>query len=784
MNKLIGQSVDRVDGRLKVTGKAPYSAEFPLKNLAYGVTVQSTIASGRIRSMDTHAAESLAGVIAVITYKNSMSLHTLAGGSDPGQGKFGEKDLLPLQSDRIFYDGQHIAIVVAETFEVAEHGASLLKVEYEVEKPVYELEQALADAYQPASALGGGQAQAHRGDASKAMPGAEVMIEQTYTTPVYHHNAMEPHATTAEWTGKKLTIYDSTQSVVGSKNAIAQILGVPPDDVRLFSYFIGGGFGSKGFTWAHSVMAPMAAKHVGRPVKIVLSRQQMFTCNGHRSRTIQKISLGADKAGKLLAVKHLTTSETSFVDEFVEQAGAATKMIYEVPHLDATHSIVRLNKGTPCPTRAPGEAPGTYALEVAMDELAYKLQMDPVALRLVNYADKHPQTGKPWSEKNLKACYERGAAAIGWSQRKAEPGSMKEGKLLVGYGMATATYPANRSASSAKIQLFADGHAVIFCATQDIGTGTYTILTQIAADGLGLPMGKVECKLGDSKLPKGPNSGGSQVSASAGGAVWAAALTLKSKAVQLAIADKKSPLFGQSEESVQAEAGKIFVAGSPEKGETYGDLLNRKGMEMIETEITTNVSTREGAASPAGGSGKEGAGEQAGGAVKEGDKQDQQSAAVKADEGVDHTKYAFHSFGAHFVKVLVDPTLGTVRVAKIVGVMDIGTVLNLKTATNQIMGGMIFGIGMALMEGTIYDPTNGRVVTRDLTDYLVPVNADMPEFEIQFIDIPDPYISPVGARGIGEIGITGVTAAIANAIYHATGKRVRDLPITPDKLLA
>jgi xanthine dehydrogenase YagR molybdenum-binding subunit len=777
MNELIGQPVDRVDGRLKVTGKAPYSAEFPLKNLAYGVTVQSTIASGRIQSIDTHAAESLPGVIAVITYKNSMSLHTLAGGSDPGQGKFGEKDLLPLQSDRIFYDGQHIAIVVAETFQLAEHGASLIKIEYEVEKPVYELEQALDDAFQPASALGGGEAQTHRGDADKALQDAEIKIEQTYTTPVYHHNAMEPHATTAEWTGKKLTIYDSTQSVVGSKNAIAQILGVPPDDVRLISYFIGGGFGSKGFTWPHSVMAPMAAKQVGRPVKIVLSRQQMFTSNGHRSRTIQKISLGAGKDGKLTAVKHLTTSETSFVDEFVEQAGVATKMIYDVPNADITHSIVRLNKGTPCPTRAPGEAPGTYALEVAMDELAYKLGMDPVKLRLINYADKHPQTGQPWSEKHLKECYDRGAEAIGWSQRNPQPRSMKEGNLLVGYGMATATYPANRSASSAKIQLFADGHAVLYCATQDIGTGTYTVLTQIAAQGLGLPMASVQCKLGDSKLPKGPNSGGSQVSASAGGAVWAAALTLKSKAIQLAIADKRSPLFGQPEENIQADGGRLSIAGSPDKGETYVQLLERRGLPTLETEITTNVSTREGAPPPQAGGGKE--------EGKTPDQlKDQQSAAVKADEGVDHKKYAFHSWGAQFVKVLVDPALGTVKVAKIVGVMDIGKVLNLKTATNQIMGGMIFGIGMALMEGTIYDPTNGRVVTRDLTDYLVPVNADMPEFDLQFIDIPDPYISPVGARGIGEIGITGITAAIANAIYHATGKRIRDLPITPDKLLS
>jgi xanthine dehydrogenase YagR molybdenum-binding subunit len=776
MNKLIGQPVDRVDGWLKVTGKAPYSAEFPLKGLTYAVTVQSTISSGRIRSIDTQKAESLPGVIAVITYKNSMSLHTLAGGSDPGQGKYGERDLLPLQSDRIFYDGQHIAIVVAENFQIAEHGASLLNIGYEEEKPVIALEQALGDAFQPATALGGGQAQTHRGEADKAMQNAAVKVEQTYTTPVYHHNAMEPHATIAEWKGKKLTIYDSTQSVVGSKNAIAQMLGVPPDDVRLFSYFIGGGFGSKGFTWPHSVMAPMAAKHVGRPVKLVLSRQQMFTSNGHRARTIQHIALGADPSGKLLAAKHLTTSETSFVDEFVEQAGVATKMIYDVPHLDVTHSIIRVNKGTPCPTRAPGEAPGTYALEVAMDELAEKLNIDPMQLRLINHAEKHPQTGQPWSEKHLKECYERGAQAIGWAQRNPVVGAMKEGNLLVGYGMATATYPANRSASSAKIQLFADGHAVIYCATQDIGTGTYTILTQVAAEALGLPMAAVECKLGDSSLPKGPNSGGSQVSASAGGAVWAAALTLKSKAIQLAVTDKRSPLFGQTEEAVTAGEGRIYITGTPLQGESYRQLLARKSLPMLEAEITTNVSTREGAPPPSGGEKKQGG-------EKNGSAADQQSAAVKNDEGVDHKKYAFHSFGAQFAKVLVDPALGTVRVAKIVGVMDIGTVLNLKTATNQIMGGMIFGIGMALMEDTIYDPNNGRVVTRDLSDYLVPVNADIPEFDIQFIGIPDPYISPVGARGIGEIGITGVTAAIANAIYHATGKRIRDLPITPDKLL-
>ena len=775
MNEIIGKPVDRVDGFLKVTGGATYSAEFKVDNLAYGVVVQSTISSGRIKNIDTSKAEKLVGVLAVITYKNAMQLHQLAGGSsDPGSGKLGEKDLLPLQSDRIFYDGQHIAVVVANTFENAEHAATLVKVDYETAQPIIEVEQSTI--YTPAKGLGGSEIQTKRGDAQKAITDAEIIINETYTTPVYHHNAMEPHATIAEWKDNIVTIYDSTQSVVGSRSSIAQMLGLQPEQVHLISEYIGGGFGSKGFTWPHSVLAPMAAKHVGRPVKIVLDRSNMFTSNGRRSKTIQKVVLGSGKNGRLLTIQHSTTAETSFVDEFVEQAGVATKMLYDSPNLEVSHSVGRINKGTPCPMRAPGEAPGTFALEVAMDELAYKLKMDPLELRLANYAEKDPQTGKPFSSKNLRECYERGAKLIGWPQRNATPGSMREGNLLVGYGMATAVYPANRTASSVKMQIFPDGHAIIFCATQDIGTGTYTILTQIAAEATGLPLDKIQCKLGDSQFPKGPNSGGSQTAASAGSAVWAAGLTLKSKVIKLAIEDKKSPLFGQTEQAVKAENGKLFVESEPSKAETYAQLIARQKLPMVQVELTTNASTKETQSQEANPAAK-GA---AGGAD---DKEDQQSAAVKQDEEVDRKKYNFHSFGAHFVKVTVDPLLGKVKVEQCVGVMDIGKVLNQKTAVNQIMGGMVFGIGMTLFEETVYDPNNGRVVTRDLEKYIVPVNADMPKFDIEFINKPDPFISPVGARGIGEIGITGISAAIANAIYHATGKRIRELPITPEKLL-
>jgi xanthine dehydrogenase YagR molybdenum-binding subunit len=773
MNELTGKPIDRVDGRLKVTGAATYSAEYYPAKMVYGALVTSTITKGRIRNFDTSQAERIKGVTGIMTYKNSMNLH-FPQSSDPGGGRFAEKDLLPLQNDRIFYDGQVVAVVMAETFEQAEHAAGLVKVYYEMETPVFDLEKNLAQSYKPASATGGSSTQTKRGEADVAMESAAIKFNQTYTTPVYHHNAMEPHATVAEWKGDHLTIYDSTQSVSGSRSLLSGMLGTPPDKIRVVSLYIGGGFGSKGFSWPNTVLAAMAAKLVNRPVKLVLRRQQMFTTAGRRSQTIQKIALGADSTGKLNAIKHDTTSESSFVDEFVETAGVATTMLYSSPNLEVSHSLVRLNKGTPCPMRAPGEAPGTYAIEVAMDELAEQLKIDPIQLRLINYAETEEQKKQQFSEKSLKQCYSRGAELIGWAQRKSSPGANREGNYLVGYGMATATYPANRSASSAKATIFADGHAEILCATQDIGTGTYTIMTQVAADALGLPIDKVQVKLGDSDYPKGANSGGSQVSASVGPAVRAAALGVINKLVKMAVADPKSPLNARQETDIIAENGRIYLKDHTDKGETYTQLLNRNGMQKIEAEAKTNVSTRQQQeANPAA----------SGSSEETAEKESKTNPAVQEDEKTNRKPYAFHSFGAQFVKVLVDERLGTVRVDKAVAVMDIGKVMNLKTAKNQIMGGMIFGIGMALMENTAYDPNNGRVVTRDLAQYLVPVHADMPEFEVEFIDIPDPYISPIGARGVGEIGITGIAAAINNAIYNATGKRVRELPVTPDKLI-
>ena len=770
---ITGKPIDRVDGRLKVTGTATYSAEFNIPNLVHGVVITSTITKGHISQIDSTLAMKLPGVINVLTYKNSLNLH-FPQGSDPGSGKYAEKDLLPLQSDRIFYNGQAIAVVIAETFETAEQAASLVKVSYTPDEPVIDLKKNLGKAYAPKSGLGGQQLKQKRGDPETAWQSAQVKINETYTTPVYHHNAMEPHATIALWNGEELMVYDSTQSVFGSRNLLSNMLGVPQEKIRLVSLYIGGGFGSKGFSWPNTVMTCMAAKLVDRPVKLVLSRQQMFSTAGRRTQTIQQIQLGSDTAGKLSALKHDTISESSFVDEFTEPCGVASIMIYETPNASISHNIVRLNRGTPCPMRAPGEAPGSFAIEVAMDEMALKLNMDPVVFRLANYTEADPQKKKPFSSKYLRECYSRGAELIGWSQRSTTPGSVKQGNLLVGYGMATATYPANRSSSTAKAILLANGSAEIECCTQDIGTGTYTVMTQIAADALGLPVDKIKMKLGDSNYPKGANSGGSQVSASVGPAVRAASLGLIDKLIMIAAGDPASPLHGAKKEDIASQDGRLFLKAQTDKSETYSAIINRAGLQKLEAEAITETSTREqaDASPPASGSKEE--------SVKEESKKNQ---AVQEDEKVDRKAYSFHSFGAQFVRVLVDPDLMTVHVDKAVAVMDIGKVLNLKTAKNQIMGGMIFGIGMALMEETQYDPNRGRVVTRDLANYLVPVHADMPEFEVEFLDKPDLMISPIGARGIGEIGITGMAAAIANAITNATGKRIRDLPITLDKLI-
>jgi xanthine dehydrogenase YagR molybdenum-binding subunit len=688
MIPLVGAPIDRVDGPRKVTGAAQYAAEFALPGIAYGVIVGSSIASGRIARIDAGAALKEPGVIAVMTPVNAPRV-------DGKKTSAQDKLLLLLQDDRVYYDRQPIAVVIGETFEAATHGAGLVRVEYIAEKPVTELEHAAP--FKPDKILGQ-DPDSQRGEPDAALSAAAVKTDRTYVMPVENHNPMEPHATTASWKNGKLTVYDSTQGIFNVRAKLASVFGIPKEDVRVVALFVGGGFGSKGSPWAHTALAAMAAKLVNCPVKLALARPQMFGPVGFRPRTVQRVALGADAQGRLVSSIHEVTAQTSEFDVWTAAPGAITRMLYAVPNQRVTHRLVRLNAGTPTFMRAPGETPGSFALESAMDELAVAAGIDPLELRLRNYAEIDPGEGKPFSSKSLRECYVVGAEAFGWSRRAAHPRAQREGNDLVGFGMATATYPSHRSPAEARVTLNADGTALVQCGTQDIGTGAYTVFTQVAAETLGMPVDKVHFELGDSRLPLSPNSGGSQTTASVASAVYAAC--------QDALAKRR------------AIGGTATVEGF-----------------------------------------------------------------AHAEAGPETEAYSMHAFGAQFAEVHVDADLGRVRVTRFVGAFAAGRILNAKTARSQYLGGITWGIGQALMEHTRHDTRSGRVMNANLAEYLVPVNADIPAIDVHIVPEADPHVNPVGVKGIGEIGIVGVAAAIANAVYNATGVRVRELPITPDKLV-
>jgi xanthine dehydrogenase YagR molybdenum-binding subunit len=730
MDKSVGKPLDRVDGRLKVTGGAKYSAEFSPENLAHAVLVTSTISNGTITRLDTSAAERAPGVLAVLSPAKPPK-----AGSDPTQKQESTDRVLHLlQTKRVDYQHQPVAVVIADTLERATHAAALVKVQYKAGKTRASLKAGKAQAYTPKNILGR-PTNHEQGKASGEKPDAE--IDATYVTPFEHHNPMEPHATTAVWEGEHLTVYDATQGVFSTRTRLAALLGLPPENVRVITKFLGGGFGGKGSVWEHTALAALAAKAVSRPVKLVLRRDQMFGPVGYRPETEQRVQLKARRDGKLLLIRHETTSSTSTFDEFAEPSGMQSRMLYASEQIITSHQLVRLTLGTPTFTRAPGESTGTFALESAMDELAYKLNLDPVELRLKNHADQDPESGRPWSSKSLKECYRVGAEKFGWAKRTPTPGSMKEGRTLIGWGMASATYPARQMKASAKASLLPDGTVQVVCGAQDLGTGTYTVMTQLAADALGLAPAKVRFDLGDTQMPEGPISGGSWTTASVGSAVKAVSLALRDKAIALSVGDTASPLHGVEAKQVQVENGELVAGG---KRDSYAALLKRQKLSSLDAQETTGP-------------------------------------------GPDSAKYSMHSFGAQFAEVRVDPDLAVVRVSRWVGVFGGGTILNEKTARSQMMGGIIMGIGMALMEESVVDPRNGRFITHDLADYHVPVNPDVPDIDITFVPENDPYVNPAGVKGIGEIGITGAAAAVANAIYHATGKRLRTLPLTLDKLL-
>jgi xanthine dehydrogenase YagR molybdenum-binding subunit len=734
---IIGAPINRTDGWAKVSGAARYSAEHPVPGLAHAVLVTSTIPSGRVTRIDAAGASEVPGLLLVMTHENVMELppETKAGKLSPPIGRL----LSLLQDDAIHYNNQPIAVVVADTLEHARDAAARLRVDYQSAPAVLDFELAKEFVHAPDKVLGE-EPDTRRGSLHSGLLSGSARLDQVYTTPFESHNPLEPHATIAAWDGDRLTLYDSTQYIKGVQTIVAEVLGIAPDKLTVLCPFTGGGFGCKGSVWSHVVLAAMAARQAGRPVKLVLDRNQMFGPVGMRPVTEQRMQLAAMSDGRLTASSHDVVAYTSMIEDWIESSALVTRMMYESPAQETSHRLARMNLGTPTFMRAPGEATGTFALEAAMDELACELGIDPVQLRLQNYTERDPDKQLPWSSKSLRQCYQIGAERFGWSRRNPQPRSMRDGGQLVGWGMATATYPMRRSAASATALMLPDGRAVARSATQDLGTGTYTVMTQVVAEALGAPVGQVAFELGDSRLPPAPVSGGSMTVASVASAVQAAGKALRLKLIGIASADQRSPLFGALPDDVGAEDGWLYLRSDPARREPMGEVVARHGQGAVE-------------------------------------------ASADAAPGDEKKKYSMHSFGAVFVEVHVDEDLGRIRVPRVVGAYGVGRLMNRKTGHSQLMGGIVWGLGMALFEETLIDQRNGRAVNGNLAEYHVPVNADIGTIDVQVVDEDDPHINPLGAKGIGEIGITGVPAAVANAVYHATGRRVRDLPITLDKLL-
>lgn len=754
-----GKPIDRVDGRLKVTGAAKYAAEFNQPNMAYAFPVCSTIAKGTITAIDTRAALSAAGVLTVLTHENAVKLKAInpAEQMKAGVQLVGE-DLPPLQTNKIYYFKQCIACVVAETYEQARFAANLVKITYAQEKPASDLKSGLANGYVPEKNMGQ-PAQINSGKAAAPFAAAPVKFERTYTTPTETHHPMEPHAAVAMWDrAGKLTIYDSSQGVLNIKATAAYFLQIKPENVRVLSPFIGGAFGGKGL-WMQPVLAAMAAQAVKRPVKVVLTRQMLVAQVGRRPETSQKIALGAGKDGKLSVIRHHTDTYNNNVCDYLEPCGSPTQSLYNAPLREITYKVAKLNLGSPTYMRAPGKTPGTFAFESAMDELAYELKLDPIELRILNHATNDPLTKTPFSSEYLRDCYRIGAEKFGWSNRKSQPRQTRNGKYLVGYGMAAATYPGVRNAASARVQMTTNGDVKVMSATHDLGTGTYTVMAQTAADALGVPLEKIKVEIGDTNLPDAPLSVGSMTVATVTPAVLAACETLRKDLMRLAMADGKSELNGRRAEEVAFADAKFFVRSDSGKSDSYADIMRRHGKTMMEACATTKPVSDPPSNAPC------------------------LVAQAAPEENKDDKKYSFHSFGAQFTEVWVDEDLGIAHVKRFTSVHDVGRIMNEKTSRSQIIGGVIMGIGAALMEITEHDKRWAYPVTRSFADYHVPANLDAPPIDVYFINKPDPHISSLGARGVGEIGIVGVGAAIANAIFNATGKRIRDLPITIDKLL-
>ncbi|GAB7531137.1 xanthine dehydrogenase family protein molybdopterin-binding subunit [Pseudomonas sp. 3A(2025)] len=730
---IIGTPYKRIDGRLKVTGAARYAADHPLPDMTYAYGVYSSIASGRITAIDDKHARGMPGVVAVLHHGNFPALHrtpdVALSFKDMLRAAKVDERRLPFEDDRVSYPGQFVALVVADTFEQARAAALKVKVEYAETAPI----TSLADALRQKGAREGGRGH-KRGDPDAAWHTASTRLDQTYTTPVETHSPMEMHATTAYWRDGKLFVYEGTQGVVNHRNVLANVFDLPEDQVEVHAPFIGSGFGSKLWPWPHSIAACAAAKVVKRPVQLMLPRAQMFTTAGHRPETLQRIRLATDGEGKLVSIRHESFNSTSTTDAYTEACGGVTRSLYSCANVLVNHKNSPLNRGTPTSMRAPGAAPGLFALESAIDELALLRGIDPLALRKLNLATRDESMNLEWSSNHLPEAIDIAAERFGWHTRNPAVGSMRDGDELIGYGMGACNWEAFQVPTDARVILRSDGSALVQCGQQDIGTGTYTVAAQTVAQLTGLPFERIEVQLGSSTFPPGALAGGSWATASILPAVAGATRAALEKLRQYAVMN--GGLLAGSEAGSLTVAGGQLVSG--ERGVSFAEVLKHQRLSRAEGHF--------------------------------------QSGAKGGD-------FSYRSFGVHFVEVRWDPGISRLRVARVVSAIDVGKVVNPLAARNQVEGAIIMGLGMALFEASENDPRSGLPVNNNYAEYVVPVHADLPDIEITLLDYPDYNLSEFGARGIGEIGVTGLAAAVANAVYHATGKRIRSLPITKEKLM-
>ena len=740
----ISRDTPRVDGPLKVTGTAQYASDFHFPGLLYGVPVEATIANGKITKLDTAAAEKMPGVRAILHRQNIGRISR----STMGQGMDGIciERRPPFEDDVVRYYGQYIALAVADTFESATAAADAVVVSYAKEKP--NVDDKLTAEEDPGEVMTSygpeKRAQSARGDAAGAFASAPVKLDQTYVTPAETHVPIELQGTTAIWDGDKLTIYEESQAVFNMRSVLAQMFGLPKENVRVITKFVGSGFGSKLWPWTHCPLAVAAARQLGKPVKLVLSRKMTFQAAGHRAHTQQRVRLGATPEGKLVSLDHDYVYHRAILEAYHENCGEATSFHYSVPNLRVHFGRAKRNIGTPSDMRGPGAVPGLYATESAMNELADQLKMDPVQFRILNEPKIDEGEGIPFSSRHYVECLQLGAERFGWSKRNAEVGAMKRDGLTLGWGVAGAAWIATRDSATANVELRDDGTARVACGAQDIGTGTYTVLALLTADKAGVPVEKVEVVLGDTSLPHGPISGGSWATASVVPAVFAAADNAIKSLTQVATGTPGSPFEKRKPDDLAFEGGRVFVkADGPSGGVAFAEILKRANLRLV-----TGSGTSEGLF------GRK-----------------------------EKPKFSMHSYGCHFAEVTWQPEITRLRVNRVVTVIDGGRIINPLAGRNQIEGAVVMGIGMALLEHTIYDPQNGAPINSNLADYVVAVNADVPKLEVHFLDYPDKELNELGARGIGEIGLAGIAAAITAAVHHATGVRVRELPAKIEDLL-